>query len=178
MQLKWGDCITDDNIDGLIACVCWNDILDTERAHIFDMYTREYSINPAWKRDRPTTVFAFSRKSSIRTVIISQPKISRDFSRASGTAFYYRIHYRCEIVFSDFTAVSHLFDPYLIKNEKSKMRSTNSSELWYFSRCVKARFKFPNAFAAFFQINFCGWRRISNLYNKTVYWGKKISCTD
>jgi len=84
MQLKWGDCITDDDIDGLIVCVyvcvCWSDILDTERAHIFDMYTREHSTNPARKHDRPIAVFAFSRKSRVRTVMISRPKISRDFS--------------------------------------------------------------------------------------------------
>lgn len=62
---------------------------DAVRAHIFDMYTREHSINPTRKRDGPTTVFAFSRKSPIRTVMISRLKIPRDFSRARGDSGFW-----------------------------------------------------------------------------------------
>jgi len=134
MQLKWEDCITDDNIDGLIVCLCWSDILDVERAHIFDMYTREHSINPARKRDRPTTVFAFSRKS--RWLWYLDQKYPEIFPEPRN-----RLEYIILILSYPLSTWNRIFRlcirliRMLNKNKKSKMRSMNSCELWYFSRC-------------------------------------------
>lgn len=92
------DCITDDNIEMGLLFACVGAILSAPvRAHIFDMYTREHSINPARKRDTQTCrcVFAFSRKSPVRNAYgISDRKYPGDFSPPEPRD--YCTHYRRE----------------------------------------------------------------------------------